>query len=142
MLSKWASILSPFKLLGVENDPHRPIHFIPFIKKTLNLFKATPDPAVSSAPLELGRSPDSKVKRYSILSEAVALIGDGVLGDYTNLPCGWGYCITLHQNLLQQRALCESVTPDIDYYSNSMLLDDVGNCVPVTDETSNCSHFE
>ncbi|KAL0362883.1 UNVERIFIED_CONTAM: Cell division protein FtsZ1, chloroplastic [Sesamum calycinum] len=39
--------------------------------------------------LELGRSPDSKVKRYSILFEGIALIGDGVLGDYTNLPCGW-----------------------------------------------------
>ncbi|KAL0353691.1 UNVERIFIED_CONTAM: Cell division protein FtsZ1, chloroplastic [Sesamum angustifolium] len=66
----------------------------------------------------------SQVKRYSILFEGIALIGDGVLGDYTNLPCGWDYCITLHQNLLQQRALCESVTPDIDYYSNSVLLDD------------------
>lgn len=36
-------------------------------------------------------------------------IGDGVFGDYSDLPSDWGYCITLHQNLLQQRALCKSV---------------------------------
>ncbi|GER47729.1 ATPase [Striga asiatica] len=34
------------------------------------------------------------------------------------------------------------VTSDIDYYCNSLLLDDVGNCVSITDEAINRSNFE
>ncbi|CAA2940144.1 Hypothetical predicted protein, partial [Olea europaea subsp. europaea] len=34
------------------------------------------------------------------------------------------------------------VTPDIGHYCNCMLLDDVGNSVSSTDETTNCSYFE
>ncbi|MQL84167.1 hypothetical protein Taro_016692 [Colocasia esculenta] len=32
------------------------------------------------------------------------------------------------------------ISPDIDYHGSSLLLDDVGNCVPRPDEAIDCSH--
>ncbi|KAJ4976809.1 hypothetical protein NE237_001915 [Protea cynaroides] len=50
------------------------------------------------------------------------------------------HSVSLGQNLLQQRTFCKSVTPNTGHYGNSVLLDDVGNCVSCTDETANCSN--
>ncbi|KAH6768056.1 hypothetical protein C2S51_013392 [Perilla frutescens var. frutescens] len=59
-----------------------------------------------------------------------------------NWFCDWGNCIVVNQNLLQQRTLCKPVTSDIGYYSDSLLLDDVGNCILGADESSDCTDFE
>ncbi|KAK4484785.1 hypothetical protein RD792_007379 [Penstemon davidsonii] len=58
---------------------------------------------------------------------------------------GWLFFPQLIRNEMDLKAINEYsilVTPDIDYHSNSMLLDDVGNCVPGSDEPPDCSHFE
>ncbi|KAG6385626.1 hypothetical protein SASPL_154462 [Salvia splendens] len=67
---------------------------------------------------------------------------DGVFGDYANLRSCGDYCKPLRQNLLQPRTLCQSVTADIGYYCNRLLLDDVGDSVFSTDESTDCSNSE
>ncbi|CAL5402704.1 unnamed protein product [Camellia sinensis] len=41
-----------------------------------------------------------------------------------------------------RRTASRRVPPNIGYYCNSMLLDDVGNCVSCTDETAHSPNFE
>ncbi|KAK4781985.1 hypothetical protein SAY86_016087 [Trapa natans] len=38
--------------------------------------------------------------------------------------------------------ICHGVPSDLGHYRNSLLLDDVGNCIPCTDETLDSSNFE
>ncbi|KAK1552371.1 hypothetical protein Q3G72_015499 [Acer saccharum] len=61
---------------------------------------------------------------------------DGFSSDNPDFSCDWDHCLYLYQNLLQQRTLCQFVPPNIGYYSNNLLLDDVGNCISCTNETT------
>ncbi|KAI4387705.1 hypothetical protein MLD38_000117 [Melastoma candidum] len=65
---------------------------------------------------------------------------DGVPCYNPNLPRDWNNSISEYENLLQQRTIDKFVPPDLSYYRNCLLLDDVGNCVPGTNESANCSN--
>ncbi|KAI4339512.1 hypothetical protein MLD38_024452 [Melastoma candidum] len=65
---------------------------------------------------------------------------DGVPCYNPNLPRDWNNCISEYKNLLQQRTIDKFVPPDLSYYRNCLLLDDVGNCVSGTNESANCSN--
>ncbi|KAH7861625.1 hypothetical protein Vadar_028583 [Vaccinium darrowii] len=67
---------------------------------------------------------------------------NGVFRNDPNFRGDWNHFCSLCQNLLQQRAFYESVARDIGYYCNSMLLDDVGNCVSCPDEATHSPNFE
>ncbi|KAH6775791.1 hypothetical protein C2S52_013352 [Perilla frutescens var. hirtella] len=96
---------------------------LPLVDESLNLNKATPDRATSTAVHNHSRSPEFSAAL--VLSTLEGRGGDGVLDCYANLRSGGDYCIPLRQNLLQQRTLCQFVTSDIGYYCNRLLLDDV-----------------
>ncbi|KAA8523618.1 hypothetical protein F0562_010041 [Nyssa sinensis] len=66
----------------------------------------------------------------------------GVFRNNPNFRCDRNHCVSLYQNLLQQRAFCKSVSPNTGYYCNSMLLDDVGDCIFSADETTHSPNFE
>ncbi|KAK3199844.1 hypothetical protein Dsin_023259, partial [Dipteronia sinensis] len=61
---------------------------------------------------------------------------DGFSSDIPDFSGDWVHCLSLYQNLLQQRILCQFVPPNIGYYSNNLLLDDVGDCISCTNETT------
>ncbi|KAK1583700.1 hypothetical protein Q3G72_026200 [Acer saccharum] len=61
---------------------------------------------------------------------------DGFSSDNPDFSGDWDHCLYLYQNLLQQRTLCQFVPPNIGYYSNNLLLDDVGDCISCTNETA------
>ena len=61
---------------------------------------------------------------------------DGVLCNNPNFHCYWNHRIFLCQNLLQQRAFCKFIAPNIGYYSDCLLLDDVGNRLSCADEST------
>ncbi|PKI77454.1 hypothetical protein CRG98_002060 [Punica granatum] len=69
-------------------------------------------------------------------------IRDGVSGDNPHFRSDWDHRVPLHQNMLQQRTFCEFVPSDLGYYCDSLLLDDVGNCLSCTNETSDSSNLE
>ncbi|KAJ4982124.1 hypothetical protein NE237_032961 [Protea cynaroides] len=55
-------------------------------------------------------------------------------------PISQRHSVPLDQNMLQQRIFCKPVTPNTGYYGYSLLLDDVGDCISCSDETTNCSN--
>ncbi|KAJ4981754.1 hypothetical protein NE237_032591 [Protea cynaroides] len=64
----------------------------------------------------------------------------GLLDIYPDFHCDGGHRGSHGQNLLQQRTFWQPVALNISYYNNSLLLDDVGNCISCTDESINCSY--
>ncbi|WJX37586.1 hypothetical protein P8452_25336 [Trifolium repens] len=65
---------------------------------------------------------------------------NGFLDNNTNLCGDWNHRVSLHQNLLQQRTFCKSISPNSGYYCNNMLLDDVGDCIFSTNETAHSTY--
>ncbi|KAF4385983.1 hypothetical protein G4B88_031118 [Cannabis sativa] len=65
---------------------------------------------------------------------------DGFFDYNPNICCGGHNCISSGQNLLQQNPFHQFASPDIGCHSSSMLLDDVGDCLPRADETANSSN--
>ncbi|WJX31620.1 hypothetical protein P8452_20031 [Trifolium repens] len=65
---------------------------------------------------------------------------NGFLDNNTNLRGDWNHRVSLHQNLLQQRTFCKSISPNSGYYCNNMLLDDVGDCIFSTNETAHSTY--
>ncbi|KAA8527023.1 hypothetical protein F0562_008748 [Nyssa sinensis] len=85
---------------------------------------------------------DSRRLRNLTACRSVRSNQHGVSGNDPNFRRDRNHCVSLYKNLLQQRAFCKSVPSNIGYYCNSMLLDDVGNRIPCTDETSYSPNFE
>ncbi|KAK7387127.1 hypothetical protein VNO78_27653 [Psophocarpus tetragonolobus] len=86
---------------------------------------------------------------FRVQRSSLSLIGiwkgtnrHGFLGDDADLRSDRNHREPLHQNLLQQRTFYQSISPYFGNYCNNLLLDDVGNCISGTDETTHCTYIE